>query len=114
MQHGLFDELFPATAYEDTELANRLRTHGFRLVFAPEALVYHDHPTDFAHACRQMETIGRSAPLYQARTGHVGLPRWWHWISRTPLASDAAATLLRPLAEGLQDREDRDRTQYYS
>lgn len=103
LEHGLFDERFPSAAYEDTELANRLKEHGFRLVFAPDALAYHDHPTDFAHACRQMESIGRSAPLYQARTGHSGLPKVWHWVSRTPLASGPAAMLLRPLAERLQN-----------
>jgi GT2 family glycosyltransferase len=103
MEHGLFDESFPSAAYEDTELAYRLRAHGFRLVFAPDALAYHDHSTDFAHACRQMETIGRSAPLYRARTGHSGVPRWWNWVGQTPLASESMAALLRPLVERLQD-----------
>lgn len=104
MEHGLFDERFPSAAYEDTELAYRLKEHGFRLVFDPDAVAYHDHPTDFAHACRQMETIGRSAPLYRAQTGHSGLPRWWNWLSRTPLASRPVATLLSPIAEALQNR----------
>lgn len=104
LEHGLFDERFSTAAYEDTELASRLKTCGFQLVFVPEALAYHDHPTDFAHACRRMESIGRSASLYQARTGHSGLPRWWYWVSRTPLASSPVSNLLRPLAEKLQDR----------
>lgn len=104
MARGLFDERFPSAAYEDTELAYRLRQHGFKLEFAPEALAYHYHPTDFAHACRQMESIGRSVWLYRARTGHSGLPKVWYWLSRTPLTSAVVAEVLRPLAERWQDR----------
>jgi len=104
LAHGLFDEAFPSAAYEDSELAHRLWRRGLRLVFVPEALAYHDHPTDFAHACRQMEAIGRSAPLYRARTGQRGLPKAWDWIGRTPLAREPWVNLLRPLAERLQYR----------
>lgn len=104
LAHGPFDEAFPNAAYEDSELAYRLWKHGLRLVFVPQALAYHDHPTDFAHACRQMEAIGRSAPLYRARTGQRGLPKAWDWVGRTPLAREPWVRLLRPLAERLQYR----------
>ena len=102
LDHGLFNEDFPSAAYEDTELAYRLKDFGFRLVFAPDALAYHDHPTDFAHACQQMTAIGKSSTRYQRIAGHSGLPRWWLWLGKTFLTSKLMVSILRPIAESMQ------------
>lgn len=39
-----FDENFPKANNEDTELSYRLCAAGYKLVFAPKAIVYHQHP----------------------------------------------------------------------
>jgi hypothetical protein len=44
IEHGGFDERYPSTSAEDVELSFRLAAGGARLVFAPAALVCHDHP----------------------------------------------------------------------
>lgn len=41
---GGFDKTFPVANNEDTDLSYRLVGEGHRLVFAPEARVYHTHP----------------------------------------------------------------------
>lgn len=43
LANGGFDEQFPLLS--DRELAFRLAARGYRLAFAPEAVVYHDHAT---------------------------------------------------------------------
>ena len=41
---GGFDEKFPIASGEDTDLSYRLSSKGLKMVFAPEAIVYHEHP----------------------------------------------------------------------
>ena len=48
-----FDEGFPRASGEDIDFSYRLAQRGYRLVFAPHALVYHQHPA------RLSEYIGR-------------------------------------------------------
>jgi len=53
-----FDTRFPTASVEDQELSFRLARKGYRLVFAPDAVVYHVHdatPLDYA---RRKLTIG--------------------------------------------------------
>jgi GT2 family glycosyltransferase len=49
LEHGGFDERFPATSAEDVELSFRLAQEGARLVYAPGARVRHRHPTQLGH-----------------------------------------------------------------
>lgn len=39
-----FDETFPVPSVEDREFSFRLAHHGYKLVFAPDAIVSHSHP----------------------------------------------------------------------
>jgi glycosyltransferase involved in cell wall biosynthesis len=56
-----FDETFPYAAMEDMELACRIEARsGLELVFLPEALAHHLHPTTFTQACRRMVMVGES------------------------------------------------------
>ena len=51
--HG-FDTIFPTASVEDQELSFRLAEKGYRLVFAPDAQVYHRHnPTLWAYIRRK-------------------------------------------------------------
>ena len=45
LQSGGFDTVFPIPSAEDVELSFRLAQAGHRLVFVPEAWVWHRHPT---------------------------------------------------------------------
>jgi len=47
LQIGGFDQNFPVANNEDTDLSYRLATAGYKLVFNPEASVYHSHPDTF-------------------------------------------------------------------
>jgi GT2 family glycosyltransferase len=59
LQNGLFDEHFRWAYGEDTELAYRLQPHGLRIVYRPEAIVDHDHPTSYRSARNRALTAGK-------------------------------------------------------
>jgi GT2 family glycosyltransferase len=49
---GGFDQGFPTSNNEDTELSYRLCAQGHKLVFNPRAIVYHQHPASFGRYLR--------------------------------------------------------------
>jgi GT2 family glycosyltransferase len=51
---GSFDR-FLGSYYEDTDLAFRLRWAGFRCVFAPRCVVYHDVSATYDHGSRDLQ-----------------------------------------------------------
>jgi len=59
-----FDLRFPYAAWEDIELAYRLRRRGLRLVYEPAATVAHDHPTDLARFATRQEKVGYCAVVF--------------------------------------------------
>jgi len=64
LRRNPFCERFPAAAFEDLELGLRLtQKEGLELIFIPEALGHHYHPTTFLQACRRMRNGGWSAHL---------------------------------------------------
>jgi GT2 family glycosyltransferase len=63
---GGFDERFPYAAYEDMELAWRLSHAGFRLVYHPEARVFHARSIDLPVFRSRMSKVGESAELLRA------------------------------------------------
>lgn len=56
---GGFDPSFPSASVEDQELSYRLAGEGHRLVFAPSACVYHQHPATVGHYARRKFQLGR-------------------------------------------------------
>ncbi|REJ74637.1 MAG: glycosyltransferase family 2 protein [Acidobacteria bacterium] len=98
-----FDLRFPYPAWEDIELAYRLRQGpGLRLLYVPEATVEHDHPTTIARFCRRQEKAGYCATvfhrLHPELAGFLGLgdggPPALPWRPRQ--------AVLEVLARGLQ------------
>ena len=64
LRRNPFCERFPAASFEDLELGVRLtRKEGLELIFIPEALAHHYHPTSFIQACRRMRKAGWSGHL---------------------------------------------------
>jgi GT2 family glycosyltransferase len=58
---GGFDTTFPRAAGEDREFCDRWRHYGYRLTYAPEAVVYHAHALSFHHFWRQHFGYGSGA-----------------------------------------------------
>lgn len=67
LEAGGFDERFPYAAVEDIELGARLESLGVTLVYEPQLVVHHLHPTTLVVSLRRMERVGRSAALYYAQ-----------------------------------------------
>jgi len=66
---GGFDTGFEMAASEDRELCGRWRHHGYRMVYAPEVVVYHAHALTWRTFWRQHFNYGRGAfQLQQIRT----------------------------------------------
>lgn len=88
LQGRFFDEDFSQAAYEDVELGFRLAADGFRLIYLPEALGYHYHPTDLPAFCERQRRAGRMAALLARK--HPALK---DWLLGSPISSPV------PLAE---------------
>jgi glycosyltransferase involved in cell wall biosynthesis len=58
---GGFNTFFPHAAAEDREFCDRWLRHGFRMAFAPEAMIYHAHRLTLYSLCRQQFNYGRGA-----------------------------------------------------
>jgi glycosyltransferase involved in cell wall biosynthesis len=60
-----FNEQFKKAAMEDVELGYRINLkHGLEIVFIPDALASHLHPTNVRQGCTRMLTIGRWTHLF--------------------------------------------------
>jgi GT2 family glycosyltransferase len=65
LERHRFDPRFPDAAWEDIELGYRLTRAGLRLVYAPAALVLHDHAMDITRFLRRQRRVGRSAVIFR-------------------------------------------------
>ncbi|MFB3882105.1 MAG: glycosyltransferase family 2 protein [Armatimonadota bacterium] len=63
-QVGGFDEEFGCAAFEDVEIAYRMKQRGLRIVYRPEAKTYHHHPTTFEQHLARQRLTGKSAALF--------------------------------------------------
>lgn len=78
-QVGGFDESIPGPSVEDVDLSFRVAERGHRLVFAPDAIVYHRHPETVWRYARRKWRYGRwRVPVY------VRHPRKLRGDSHTP------------------------------
>lgn len=67
-----FDLRFPYAAWEDIELAYRLRKRGLRLVYEPSATTAHDHPTRLARFMSRQEKAGYCAVVFHRLHPELG------------------------------------------
>ena len=71
LEMGGFDTTFPCAAGEDRELCDRWLNHGRRMIYAPEALVWHSHSLTGRNFWKQHFGYGRGAYFFQqARLRH--------------------------------------------
>lgn len=65
--------LQPNAPGEDREVCDRWRSHGLRLVYAPDIVVYHQHALQPMSFCRQHFNHGRGAHYFRrARAQNAG------------------------------------------
>jgi glycosyltransferase involved in cell wall biosynthesis len=61
-----FDERFRKYGLEDIELGYRVHLReGLRMMFLPNALAEHIHPTDFRRVCKRMYTVGQATAFFE-------------------------------------------------
>ena len=63
-QAGGFDEGFKHAAFEDMELAYRMKRRGLRIVYRPQAKTYHHHATSFEQHLARQRLTGMSAARF--------------------------------------------------
>lgn len=67
-----FDLRFPHAAWEDIEVAYRLKKRGLRMVYEKTAVVAHDHPTDIARFAVRQEKAGYCAVVFHRLHPELG------------------------------------------
>jgi GT2 family glycosyltransferase len=63
---GGFDSSFPSAAGEDREFCDRWQGRGYRMIYAPQAIVYHHHHLTLRAFWRQHVRYGRAAYRFHA------------------------------------------------
>jgi cellulose synthase/poly-beta-1,6-N-acetylglucosamine synthase-like glycosyltransferase len=58
LEHGGFDVSYPSASVEDQEFSFRLAERGYKMVFNPRALVYHEHPNTLAAYFKRKFNVG--------------------------------------------------------
>lgn len=92
---GGFDQSF--TTSEDRELCDRWFHHGYRLTYAPEAIVYHAHTLSLRGLWRQHFGYGRGARRFHRMCERRGYgrfrPEWefYRRLVRAPFAEGGGA-----------------------
>lgn len=95
---GLFDESYPRAAGEDAEWTARMRFSGYRLIFCPDAWVFHDPPSrsGLASVLRHSYTYGQysiklSRTCPQTGLDSILLRSWLAILLLSPAISLVAA-----------------------
>ena len=70
---GGFDMFFRRAGAEDREFCERWLRHGFRITYAPEALIYHAHQLWLHSFCRQQFNYGCGAFRFHQLRARLGL-----------------------------------------
>lgn len=70
-----FDTRFPGAAGEDIDLSWRAGLRGYRVAFAPKAIVHYRHRQDLRSLIRQAYNYGMAAPFLYSIHRSNGMPR---------------------------------------
>jgi glycosyltransferase involved in cell wall biosynthesis len=99
---GGFDPSFTRGSGEDREFCDRWLNHGYRMIYAPEVLVYHTHPLTFSAFLKQHFRYGCGSVRYhvtraQRRSGQMELEPAGFYINllRYPLSGTREKKKLR-------------------
>jgi glycosyltransferase involved in cell wall biosynthesis len=90
-----FDTVFPAAAWEDTELAFRLDSFGLKIRYNAKAVTRHHHPMTVDSFARRQYTVGRSGAIFYRKhpelAGFLGV----HELETRTLADERRMSYLR-------------------
>lgn len=87
-----FDADFTAAAFEDSEFAMRLARRGLQIVYAADALAYHDHWMDLDSFSRREYAAGRMAVVFYRKHPQIDDQLQVRWIEDWTGAIDELAT----------------------
>lgn len=97
LQNGMFDEEFPAAAFEDIELGYRLTQKGLRLFYNPKAVGYHCKKMSLADVWRRAEMVEKLNPLFLAKTTTDQNPNPFEKLSAMRKARRAVVRAVLPV-----------------
>lgn len=107
LENGGFDPTFPGTSAEDIEFSFRLSQRGYKMVFVPQAIVYHSHPASlWGYLYRKFRFSLWRTKVYARFPGKLGkdsyMPRAvpFQILSSALLAASLVVALFQPLALG--------------
>jgi glycosyltransferase involved in cell wall biosynthesis len=88
---GGFNAAYPRAAGEDREFCDRWIRHGYRMVFAPEAVVLHAHHLTWRTFWRQHAHYGRGGFIFHQGRARHDRDRFSGDANRMPALTDAMA-----------------------
>jgi glycosyltransferase involved in cell wall biosynthesis len=83
-----FDTTFPAAAWEDIELAFRLKELGLKIVYNARAVTRHHHPITIDSFARRQYTVGKSGAIFYRKHPELGHFLGVHELETRKLADD--------------------------
>src|SRR6266852_5182255 len=98
-----FDTTFPAAAWEDIELAFRLKELGLKIVYNARAITRHHHPITIDSFARRQYTVGKSGAIFYRKHPELGHFLGVHELDSRRLADERQLARLRRRAR-LGDR----------
>ncbi|HXI11398.1 MAG TPA: glycosyltransferase family 2 protein [Thermoanaerobaculia bacterium] len=93
-----FDTSFPAAAWEDIELAYRLKAAGLRIVYNAKAVTRHYHPITVDSFAKRQYKVGKSGAVFYSKHPELGHFLGVFELTERPPATSAAMFRLRLLA----------------
>jgi glycosyltransferase involved in cell wall biosynthesis len=90
-----FDTIFPSAAWEDIELAYRLKEHGLQIRYNARAVTRHYHPMNVDSFARRQYTVGKSGAIFYQKHPELGHFLGVHELETRKLADEAQLAKLR-------------------
>ena len=90
-----FDTTFPSAAWEDIELAYRLKEKGLRIRYNARAVTRHHHPMSVDSFARRQYTVGKSGAIFYQKHPELGHFLGVHELETRRLADENQLAKLR-------------------
>lgn len=90
-----FDTTFPSAAWEDIELAFRLKDQGLQIRYNARAVTRHYHPMNVDSFARRQYTVGKSGAIFYQKHPELGHFLGVHELETRKLADEAQLAKLR-------------------
>ena len=94
-----FDATFPSAAWEDIELAYRLKEKGLQIRYNARAVTRHYHPMNVDSFARRQYTVGKSGAIFYQKHPELGHFLGVHELKTRTLAGEAQLAKLRRKAQ---------------